>query len=96
MPNPTRVILVRHGRSTFNDQGRYQGSSNQSVLTQQGIDASHLVGKHLSLTPIDTIYASPLQRVQQTAQAISKGMGRQLPIQQLARSKKSLFLFGKV
>ena len=80
MPNPTRVILVRHGRSTFNDQGRYQGSSNQSVLAQQGIETSHLVGQHLSHTPIDIIYASPLKRVRQTAQAVLKGMGKQLPI----------------
>ena len=80
MPNSTRVILVRHGRSTFNDQGRYQGSSNQSTLTQQGIEASCLVGKHLSHTPIDIIYTSPLKRVQQTAQSILKGMEKPLPI----------------
>ncbi|HAA32071.1 MAG TPA: hypothetical protein DCE56_35680, partial [Cyanobacteria bacterium UBA8553] len=32
----TRVILVRHGQSTYNLLGLYQGSSDESVLTQQG------------------------------------------------------------
>ncbi|MEM9087688.1 MAG: histidine phosphatase family protein [Cyanobacteria bacterium P01_F01_bin.53] len=67
----TRVILVRHGRSTFNEQGRYQGSSNDSVLTEQGRKNSWLVGQHLKQAsvngPIDFIYTSPLRRVQQTA-----------------------------
>lgn len=76
----TRVILVRHGRSTFNDQGRYQGSSNQSVLSEKGIATSQLVGKYLSRVPIDAIYASPLCRVQQTALEISKTMIDRPPI----------------
>lgn len=31
-----RVVLVRHGQSTWNEEGRIQGSSNFSVLTQKG------------------------------------------------------------
>lgn len=31
-----RVILVRHGQSTWNEEGRIQGSSDFSVLTQKG------------------------------------------------------------
>lgn len=34
--NRTRAILVRHGRSTYNEQGRFQGSCNDSVLTTKG------------------------------------------------------------
>ncbi|MEA5466823.1 histidine phosphatase family protein [Leptothoe sp. PORK10 BA2] len=78
MPKTTRVILVRHGRSSFNDQGRYQGSSNESVLTQTGIETARLLGQYLKErsvdTPIDLIYTSPLRRVQQTAHEISQAM----------------------
>ncbi len=78
MSKTTRVILVRHGRSSFNDQGRYQGSSNESVLTQTGRETARLVGQHLKErsadTPIDLIYASPLRRVQQSADEISQAM----------------------
>jgi probable phosphoglycerate mutase len=32
----TKIILVRHARTTYNEQGRYQGSSDDSVLTEKG------------------------------------------------------------
>eukprot|EP00882_Tetradesmus_deserticola_P014306 GHRQ01015211.1.p2 GENE.GHRQ01015211.1~~GHRQ01015211.1.p2 ORF type:complete len:117 (-),score=7.26 GHRQ01015211.1:148-498(-) len=32
-----RVVLVRHGQSTWNAEGRIQGSSNFSCLTPKGI-----------------------------------------------------------
>jgi hypothetical protein len=32
----TRVVLVRHGQSTWNAAGRIQGSSDLSVLTVKG------------------------------------------------------------
>lgn len=31
-----RVVLVRHGQSTWNAEGRIQGSSDFSILTQKG------------------------------------------------------------
>ncbi|MCI50605.1 23-bisphosphoglycerate-dependent phosphoglycerate mutase, partial [Trifolium medium] len=31
-----RVVLVRHGQSTWNAEGRIQGSSDFSVLTKKG------------------------------------------------------------
>jgi 2-carboxy-D-arabinitol-1-phosphatase len=31
-----RVVLVRHGQSTWNEEGRIQGSSDYSVLTSKG------------------------------------------------------------
>jgi hypothetical protein len=31
-----RVVLVRHGQSTWNDEGRIQGSSDFSLLTYKG------------------------------------------------------------
>lgn len=33
---PVRVVLVRHGQSTWNAEGRVQGSCNLSVLTDKG------------------------------------------------------------
>ncbi|MBE7383565.1 MAG: histidine phosphatase family protein [Leptolyngbya sp. SIO1E4] len=67
---PTRVIFVRHGRSTYNEQGRYQGSSDQAVLTANGHRTAQLVGQALQSEKIHAIYSSPLKRVQQTVDAI--------------------------
>ncbi len=68
--SPTRIILVRHGRSTYNDQGRYQGSSNDAVLTEKGIATAQQVGQYLRHVPIQAIYSSPLRRVTQTTDVI--------------------------
>ena len=46
---PRRIVLVRHGQSTWNAEGRVQGSCNLSVLTEKGKSQAHttkeLVGR---------------------------------------------------
>lgn len=66
----TRVILLRHGRSTLNDAGCYQGSSDESDLTDKGRLASRQVGEFLRHCPIDHLYTSPLRRARQTVQEL--------------------------
>lgn len=77
---PTRVILVRHGRSTFNEQGRYQGASDESVLTEKGHADARQTGLALRETSFSAIYASPLQRTQQTAEEIQSGFYSSVPM----------------
>lgn len=70
----TRVILVRHGQSTYNAQKRIQGRLDDSVLTDAGrLDATH-VAQALQGLRFDAIYSSPLKRAQQTAQLIRSGV----------------------
>jgi probable phosphoglycerate mutase len=66
----TKVILVRHARTTYNEQGRYQGSSDESVLTEKGHQDAYATGLALQQFTFDAIYTSPLTRVQQTTEAI--------------------------
>jgi probable phosphoglycerate mutase len=70
----TKVIIVRHGRTTYNEQGRYQGSSDESVLTEKGYQDAFLTGLALQNYQFDAIYTSPLTRVQQTTEAIVKAL----------------------
>jgi phosphoserine phosphatase len=65
-----KVILVRHARTTYNQQGRYQGSSDKSILTEQGYQDAYCTGLALQQYNFNAIYTSPLTRVQQTTQAI--------------------------
>ena len=67
---PTRVILVRHGRSTYNEQGRYQGSSDEAILTAKGRQDAFQTGLALKDIAVSALYSSPLHRTQQTAQEI--------------------------
>lgn len=66
----TRVILVRHGKSTYNLERRIQGRLDKSILTEPGRAAAILVGDTLSSITFDAVYSSPLQRAKETAEII--------------------------
>ena len=66
----TRVIIVRHGQSTYNAQKIIQGRCDKSVLTDKGIADARQVGQALSEIKIDAFYCSPLQRAKKTAEII--------------------------
>lgn len=81
---PTRVILVRHGRSTYNDLGCYQGASDASILTPKGLHDAFQTGLALQNISFSAVYTSPLQRAQQTAQemlmALTSSRHRPMPV----------------
>lgn len=70
----TSVFLLRHGESTFNEQGRCQGCSDESVLTEKGVRTAGRTGAHLRSQPPKVILASPLKRARQTAEIILSGL----------------------
>jgi probable phosphoglycerate mutase len=75
--NSTQVLLVRHARTTYNEQGRYQGNSDESVLTEKGHKDAFLTGLALKKYNFDAIYTSPLIRVKQTTEAILNALKSQ-------------------
>lgn len=66
----TRVILVRHGESSFNVARRVQGHFDESTLTEAGRTSAQQVGEALTDLKFDAVYSSPLQRAKETAQII--------------------------
>ncbi len=66
----TRVILVRHGESTFNVERRVQGFLDESTLTTAGQAGARKVGAALSEIAFDAVYSSPLRRAKDTAEII--------------------------
>lgn len=66
----TRVILLRHGQSTFNALGLYQGCSDESVLTELGRKDAQVTGNFLQEIAFDAVYISSLKRAQETAKEI--------------------------
>ncbi|NJK37156.1 MAG: histidine phosphatase family protein [Oscillatoriales cyanobacterium RM2_1_1] len=77
----TRVILVRHGQSTYNAQHRIQGRLDASVLTESGCEAACKVGDTLASLAFDVIYCSPLQRAQKTAELIRNRLQASPPLE---------------
>ncbi|GAB2274652.1 hypothetical protein Dimus_009422 [Dionaea muscipula] len=71
-----RVVLVRHGQSTWNADGRIQGSSDFSVLTPKG-EAQALTSRQMLIhDSFDVCFASPLSRARRTAEIIWGSRGK--------------------
>jgi probable phosphoglycerate mutase len=66
----TRVVIVRHGQSSYNAQQKIQGRCDDSVLTEKGAADTKILGKTLSNLQFDALYCSPLQRAKKTAEII--------------------------
>jgi len=66
----TRLIVVRHGETTYNVEGRITGMRD-AALTELGKQQAERVGAYLADRRIDAIVASDLQRARETAQAIA-------------------------
>ena len=67
-----RLVLVRHGLSSFNAKGLIQGRTDDSVLTDIGYEEAVKAGNALSKIKFDRIYSSPLVRASETANTIKK------------------------
>lgn len=68
----TRLLLVRHGQSTWNAEGRWQGQADPPLSDlgrRQALAAAQRIGT------VDAIIASPQQRAAQTATIISEAIG---------------------
>ncbi|TVU50865.1 hypothetical protein EJB05_02257, partial [Eragrostis curvula] len=73
-----RVVLVRHGQSTWNAEGRIQGSSDISVLTPKGESQAETSRLMLLSDSFDACFTSPLARSRRTAEIIWEGRGDDL------------------
>ena len=63
------ILLVRHGETAWNREGRYQGRTD-IPLSETGQTQVAALGKRLAHLPIKIAYASPLSRAKNTAEAI--------------------------
>ena len=69
-----RLVLVRHGLSSFNEKGLIQGRTDDSYLTDKGYEQAFKSGEVLSGINFDQIYSSPLVRAAETAKTIQKNL----------------------
>lgn len=68
--NVTDVIFVRHGQPHVNFEGAV-GDTIDPPLSDHGLMQAKLTGEALSTLHVDAVFASPLKRAYQTAQAIA-------------------------
>lgn len=74
MPEPQELILVRHGQSTANARGIWQGRM-EFPLSEEGRRQASLAGRALAGVTFDGLYSSPLSRASETAEEIRRETG---------------------
>lgn len=79
MSNKCRLILVRHGETNWNKEGRYQGQIDTD-LSERGLEQGRALAKALAELPIDEFYASHLKRARMTAQFCADYHGKSVQI----------------
>ena len=74
MPELQELLLVRHGQSTANAKGIWQGQM-EFPLSERGRVQAGLAGRGLSDEPFEGLYSSPLSRALETAEIIRDRAG---------------------
>ena len=67
----TQLLLIRHGETLFNSQGKMQGILD-SPLTEVGIRQAKATARALAGKTFDAVYSSPLGRARKTTEIISQ------------------------
>jgi probable phosphoglycerate mutase len=73
---PARLLLVRHGQSTWNSEHRIQGQLDPP-LSEEGRRQAGLLARRLAGRRYEGFYASDLKRAFETAQAVGVVLGVQ-------------------
>ncbi len=70
----TRLYLIRHAATSANEQRPYilQGRSVNHSLSETGRSQASALGEFLSAYSVDHVYASPLKRAMETAEAVAR------------------------
>ena len=74
-----RLLLVRHGLSSFNLERRIQGRDDLSDLTDTGHDQARRLGSSLADVPLDAVYSSRLRRAAATTASLLEARGGDTP-----------------
>lgn len=83
-PDRARFLLVRHGQSTWNADGRWQGQADPPLTElgeRQAFDAADRVGM------VDAVYSSDLERAARTAEIIAGRLGTDVMVDPRLRER---------
>ena len=70
----TRLLIVRHGQTAWNSDGRFQGQLD-IPLNETGQAQAAAVARRLASEQPQAIYTSDLSRAWQTARSIQNAIG---------------------
>lgn len=73
----TEILLIRHGETLWNQQGRMQGQ-HDSPLTPLGLQQARQLAERLKSASFHALYSSDLGRAHQTARCIADATGHEI------------------
>lgn len=68
-----RIILIRHGKTRGNTEGRYIGTTDEPLMESEAGDL-----EKYSIGPVDAVFSSPMKRCMMTAQILFPRQALQL------------------
>ncbi len=74
-PKTRLLLLIRHGQTAYNVEGRLPGQLPGIPLNDEGRRQAHRAAVALAALPLSTIISSPLERAAETATIIARGWG---------------------
>lgn len=79
------LYFVRHGKTEWNLQSRYQGAGGDSPLLAESYVEMAQLAKSLAAVKFEHAYASPIKRARITAQTIIDQLDQTIPLSLLSR-----------
>ena len=83
---PREVWLIRHAESTWNAIRRWQGHGDP-VLSERGRSQAEALAEALRAVELEELWTSDLRRAQETAEALSRGLGLPLRVDSRLRER---------
>ncbi len=74
----TTVLLIRHGENEWTQSHKLAGRTPEVHLNDYGRQQAEALGQRLAGIKLSAIYASPLERTMETAQAIAQPQGMEI------------------
>ena len=73
--SPPRLVLVRHGETTWNHAALIQGHTDDATLTERGLIQAAQAAAALASFAFDVVLTSDLRRARDTAEILARGRG---------------------
>jgi probable phosphoglycerate mutase len=73
----TEILLIRHGETLWNQEGRMQGQQD-SPLTAMGMNQARQLARRLKAVEFTALYSSDLGRAHQTARCVADETGHEV------------------
>lgn len=76
----TKLYFIRHGKTEWNLESRYQGAHGDSPLLPESYTEIEQLGRFLRPIKFNHVFASPIKRARLTAFELQKNIHQQLPL----------------